>query len=243
MAPRRAAAASRVLATLQAELEAAKAAAGRAAGSVPAGTTAGASDARGGNGTATATPPNRASGPAQRPSGHEAKPAPGDGPLLEVKPSPLASDLDRLGERLAIFMDRVELRDRNDRVRQMIRGEEITDVVVHKKLTGAVLTIENVGGPVIVAKGLRPEQADEARDLIMRTTRPARPVDRSSRPTRGTPASTPAPGRPRHVDEADLLRKLGDLHRVGILTDEEYEEKIELVGRLVRGEDLSPTPT
>ncbi|WP_334142152.1 SHOCT domain-containing protein [Rhabdothermincola sp.] len=162
-----------------------------------------------------------------------------------MKPSPLATDLDRLGDRLAIFDDRVELRDRNDRVRQVIRGEEITDVVVHKKLTGAVLSVESVDGPAIVAKGLRAEQADEARALIMKKTRPVGPVDRKARAGRPgpAPASPTTPPRPRHIDEADLLRKLGDLHRAGILTAEEYEQKIDLVGRLVRGEDLSPTPT
>lgn len=249
LAPKRAAAASRALATLRAELEAAKAAASQGVGPAqPAMTTPASgpsSSVQNGKGTPSGAPVTRPAAPVGRASGGQ-QPHAGDGPLLEVKPSPLASDLERLGERLAIFNDRVELRDRNDRVRQVIRGEEITDVVVHKKLTGAVLSIENVDGPAIVAKGLRPEQADEARNLIMKKTRPAGPVDRNarvSRPAQTAPVNPAPPPRPRHVDEADLLRKLGDLHRAGILTDEEYEEKIDLVGRLVRGEDLSPTPT
>ena len=40
------------------------------------------------------------------------------------------------------------------------------------------------------------------------------------------------------LNEADLLRKLADLHRAGVLTDIEFEEKIALVGRLVSGETL-----
>ena len=40
------------------------------------------------------------------------------------------------------------------------------------------------------------------------------------------------------LNEADLLRKLADLHRAGVLTDTEFEDKIALVGRLVTGESL-----
>ena len=38
------------------------------------------------------------------------------------------------------------------------------------------------------------------------------------------------------LNEADLLRKLADLHRAGVLSDAEFEDKIALVGRLVAGE-------
>lgn len=169
-------------------------------------------------------------------------------PLLEVKPSALSTDLEHLGDRLAIFNDRVELRDRHDNVRQSVKGDEITDVVVHRRLTGVVLSIEGVDGPIIVAKGLRPEQAEESRLLILKKTRPKGPVTRAARPDPGPTTSTAcppaAPAAPRApVNEAELLRKLGDLHRAGILTVEEYQDKIELVGRLVRGEDLTVTPT
>ncbi len=180
-------------------------------------------------------------------------------PLLEVKQSALAADVEHLGERLAIFNDRVELRDRHDAVRQVVMGDDIADIVVNKRLTGAVLTIETVEGPVMVAKGLRPEQAEEARQLIMRKTRPTGPVQRTDRPPAAkSPRSGPGPVTPSHVDvvvpgtsprptissrpidEADVLRKLGDLHRLGILTTQEYEDKIALVGSLVRGEITLP---
>ena len=40
------------------------------------------------------------------------------------------------------------------------------------------------------------------------------------------------------LNEADLLRKLADLHRAGVLTDAEFEDKVALVGRLVAGMSL-----
>ncbi len=58
---------------------------------------------------------------------------------------------------------------------------------------------------------------------------PASPADRGA-----TPAPTAV--RDGRLDEADLLRKLGDLHRAGVLTASEYADKIALVDQLVRGE-------
>ena len=162
-------------------------------------------------------------------------------PLLEITPSRLATDIEHIGDRLAIFADRVELRDRNDTVRQRIAGDEITDVIVQRKLTGAVLSIEAVTGPPIVAKGLRPEQAEEARNLIIRKTRRVGPASRQPRRS----SAGAAPGRPRttaRIDEADLVRKLEDLHRAGVLSDDELAEKVALVRRLARGEPLVPSP-
>ena len=40
------------------------------------------------------------------------------------------------------------------------------------------------------------------------------------------------------LNEADLLRKLADLHRAGVLTDTEFGDKVALVGQLVAGESL-----
>jgi hypothetical protein len=155
--------------------------------------------------------------------------------LLEVKSSPLGSDLEHFGDRLAIFVDRVELRDRLDRVRQSIAADEIVEVVVHRRLTGAVLTVDAARGPGITAKGLRPDQAEAARDLIVSKTRPARLVDDHVGPTAGERAPRPT------IDHTELVGKLDDLRRAGVLTDEEYAAKVELVGRLARGDDLAPS--
>lgn len=162
-------------------------------------------------------------------------------PLLEVTPSRLATDIEHIGERLVIFADRVELRDRSDGVRQSVTGEEITDIVVHRKLTGAVLSIETATGPAIVAKGLRPEQAEEARHLILRKTRRTGPVTRQtqrrtgSEPGRARPAGPPP-------NEAELTRKLTDLHRAGVLTDDELRDKLRLVARLARDGHVATAP-
>lgn len=170
----------------------------------------------------------------------------GETPLMEVKPSPMASDIDRIGERLVIFADRVELHERSGRVRQSISGDQIADVVVARRFTGHVVTVEAGDGTTLQAKGLRPEQAEEIRDLIMRRTRrtgpaPDRPDRPAGAPTPGAPAAAGA--RPASFDTKGLLAKLDDLHRAGVLTDAELAEKRAVVASLARGERLAPTAT
>ncbi|MCX7620540.1 MAG: hypothetical protein N2037_06810 [Acidimicrobiales bacterium] len=188
------------------------------------------------------TSPNTDQGRAQT---GDREPETPTGALLEVKPSPLSTDIDRIGERLVIFNDRVELRDRNDRVRQVIKGDDITDVVVHRKFTGAWVTVESLDGTSIVAKGLRPDQAEEIRTIIQRRTRQARPAPKD-RPkptvalgTEPTPAKSATPTR---IDAEELIAKLVDLHEAGILTTEELETKKALVARLAASEPLATTP-
>jgi hypothetical protein len=290
LAPQRQAAASRALVTLQQQIER---------------DLAGAPEPR---------QPSR--GPDHPPASEAASPSDApEEPLLEVKGSALGNEPEHRGERLVIFPDRVELRDRHDDLRVIITGEEIARVTVQRRITGAVLSVEGTRGPLVVARGLRPDQAVHARLLILREVRgatppsrqrahrlgeehvprptPRRPRDLTAEPVEPgpRPASPTAPGRtpapaarppdrstPRTPqpaarldapiltavsqeisqsspseqpaaetfglapsrlsphDEADLLRKLGDLHRAGVLTTDEYEAKIELVGQLVAGE-------
>jgi hypothetical protein len=173
-------------------------------------------------------------------------------PLLEVKSSALSADLEHLGDRLAIFVDRVEMRDRLDRVRQSINSDDIVDVVVQKRLAGAVLIIESARGPGIAAKGLRAEQADEARNLIMTKTRPARMAggsgapavqERSTATKAAKPTTAPqhAPTKPAgpKIDVAGLRSKLADLRRAGLLTEDEYAQKLELLAQLAKGQGLT----
>ena len=176
---------------------------------------------------------------------------------MELRTSPLGADIDHLGDRLLVFPDRVELRDRDDRVRQTLVGDEITDVVIQRKFTGAVLTVEAREGESIITRGIKPEQADEARMLIHQHPRNGRPPEPSSSVTPDLSVTMPADAPPGtatspeavaaaaarlailnqdRLNEADLLRKLTDLHRAGVLSDAEFEEKIALVGRLVSGE-------
>ena len=112
-----------------------------------------------------------------------------------------------------------------------------------------------------MVKGLKPEQADEVPASIQtRLLRTDRVVHgRRPKPTCRPAARPPTRHRPRtptlaapspdavanaagrlailnrdRLNEADLLRKLADLHRAGVLSDAEFEEKIALVGRLGR---------
>jgi hypothetical protein len=183
--------------------------------------------------------------------------APSEPPLLEVKQGTLAADIEHIGERLVIFNDRVELHDRNDRVRQVIAGGDIADVVVHKKFTGSTVTVESGTGESIVAKGLKPEQADEIRSVILKRTRAGAPSAPLPVPPVGGTRSTAARGRteplepivdardpkpaipPTPAEAAALVAKLDDLHRAGVLTDAELAEKKALVERLTHGETLA----
>lgn len=131
---------------------------------------------------------------------------------------------------------------------------------MQRKFTGAVLTVESGTGDPIVVKGIKPEQADEVRRLIQtRLLRQRLGPDRepSAASTRldavvargpqtlspsadavSNAASRLAILNRDRLNEADLLRKLADLHRAGVLSDLEFEDKIALVGRLVSGEPL-----
>ena len=205
-------------------------------------------------------PSSPAGSPAPPPAAPLAPPVVnGEHLLIELRTSPLGAEIDHLGDRLLVFGDRVELRDRNDRVRQALAGDDITDVVIQRKFTGAVLSVESATGEPIVTRGIKPEQADEARVLIHQHTRQGRPpagqlaadVAVSAAPEVQAPGTAPSSdavaaaaarlailNRDR-LNEADLLRKLADLHRAGVLTDAEFESKIALVGRLVSGESLA----
>ena len=192
--------------------------------------------------------------------------ADGEIALIELRTSPLGADIDHIGDRLLVFGDRVELRDRNDHIRQLVPGSEITDVVVQRKFTGAVLTVETGTGETIVTRGLKPEQADQAKALIHKRTRQGRPsVPRSGDLHAGPGGTEDGPSLPppdpavaatppdavsaaaarlailnrSRLNEADLLRKLADLHRAGVLDDVEFEEKVALVGRLVSGSGVA----
>jgi hypothetical protein len=183
-----------------------------------------------------------------------------DGVLIELRPSPLGADFDHFGDQLLVFADRIELRDRTDRVRQSIASDEVTDVSVQRRFTGAVLTIEALDGDPIVVKGVKPEQADQVAALVGTHSRlaaaglldddPAPALSEDDDLPEASALAAPSPdavsnaanrlailNRSR-LNEADLLRKLADLHRAGVLSDAEFSDKIALVGRLVSGETI-----
>jgi hypothetical protein len=212
------------------------------------------------------SPPTADRVPAPRPAGPTGSAASGDLAggdatlLIELRTSPLGAEIDHLGDRLLVFEDRVERRDRSDQVRQRLAGDDITDVVLQRKFSGAVLTVESAGGEAIMCRGIKPEQAEQARSLIHQKTMGGRPLASGDgaeaafgHPGGGAPpaASTPESdmagtaaarlsilNRDR-LNEADLLRKLADLHRAGVLTDAEFEAKIALVGKLISGDEIA----
>lgn len=185
---------------------------------------------------------------------------PGSGaPLLELRQSAVVSDLDKLGDRLAVYEDRVSMLDRHDNVRERIDGHEIADVVLAKKLTGWTVTVESGSGSTITVKGLRQDQAEEVRSLIMGRTRRSGPVP--SRGRRGAaPGTAEAPSRPAPpvpsdravtditdaatpVDPVRLLAMLDELHHHHVLSTDELAEKRRVVEQLAATHQLAPTTT
>ena len=146
--------------------------------------------------------------------------------LLELRMSPLGADIDHIGDRLLIRSDRIELRDRADTIRRWTAMADVERVAVQKKLTGASLVIESSTAGQILAKGVRPDLAEEAHLLISRLAPP---------PIEPVPPTPPV----RRIDEKDLARKLTDLYQAGVLTTMEYEEKKELIARLARAEQFT----
>jgi len=142
--------------------------------------------------------------------------APSTAPLLELRPSTLGAGVEQLGDRVLVYDDRVEHRDRHGGLRRTMTRRDVTEVLVHRRLTGTVLEIHSRSGLPLVLKGIRPDAADEARRLLI--------------------AMAPGPGvdtRPA-FDEGTLLRKLVDLHRAGVLDEHELAAKTEVVARLAR---------
>ena len=134
-------------------------------------------------------------------------------PVMELRPTVLATDIDRIGDQLVVMKDRLELRDRHNGLRRTLALADIDDVQVQRRLTSAVLVVSTRSATDMVIKGLRPEAAEAARDAILKL----RPVD------------VPAPAR---FDERALMRAIVELHRAGVLDDTELAEKTALVSRM-----------
>jgi hypothetical protein len=238
-------------------------------------------------GAAEPTPPDRGAGAASEP------------PLAETGPSLMSAEAERTGERLAVYADRVELVDRNDRVLQRIATADVREVVVNKRFTGTSVTVEPTAGEPIVARGLKPDQADDIRALLVEGRTPgeaggaetdaapgaeaAAPAedeepaegDEAPEPAAATPTGDPgadadddAEAEPEadagtgddpdgdeavqdvsgaggavevRLDETDLLAKLSSLHEAGVLSDDEYRAKVEVVAQMARRGHLAVT--
>jgi hypothetical protein len=142
---------------------------------------------------------------AQRPKGEE--------PLMELRPTVLATDIDRIGDQLVVMKDRLELRDRHGGLRRTLAIADIVDVGIQRRLTSAVLVVTTRTATDMVIKGLRPEAAESARQAIL-DLRPAEPAHVD------------------HLDERSLMRAILELHRAGVLDDLEMADKTALVARM-----------
>ncbi|MCU0311920.1 MAG: hypothetical protein MUE36_13365 [Acidimicrobiales bacterium] len=164
-------------------------------------------------------------------------------PLFELRPL-AGGHPDPRGENLLVFAERLEHRDRHGRLRQRVSMRDVTTVTTARRLTGASVTIECRTGTDLVMKGLRPEEADEIRRIVLATKDLAAAADPgypepSTPELPSSPATTsafePAPTAPvATLDEADLLSKLIDLHRAGVLDEAELAAKTAIVGQLVQ---------
>jgi hypothetical protein len=134
-------------------------------------------------------------------------------PVMELRPTVLATDIDRIGDQLVVMTDRLELRDRHGGLRRTLALADIDDVQVQRRLTSAVLQVSTHTATDLVIKGLRPEAAEAARETILRLR----------------PADVPVHAQ---VDERALMRAIVELHRAGVLDDTELAQKTALVARM-----------
>ena len=136
-------------------------------------------------------------------------------PLFEATTSAIGGDVDMAGNRLVVWPDRVELRDRNDRARAAIPVEAIDQVEVSKRLTSATLTVTGTDGESLVLKGVKPASAALFRDMVAGLK---------------LPSPTPSPAEPA-TPTSTVLRYLDELAAMGLLTEREVAEKRALLAR------------
>jgi len=136
---------------------------------------------------------------------------PAETPLFEARTSAIGGDVDAAGNRLVVWPDRVELRDRNDRARAVIPVDAIDQVEVRKRLTSATLTVTGAGGESLVLKGVKPASAARFRDTVAGLKLPS-------------PSESATP-------MSEALRRLDELAAMGLLTEREVAEKRSLLAQ------------
>lgn len=174
-------------------------------------------------------------------------------PFMEVRGSALGTDIERIGEKILIFADRVELRDRGNTIRQTIPYDQLARVVIQKRIMGPTLLIESTTGETVTAKALRPELATGAKAMIEKHARrfvgaaagePALAMASAPAPTAA--AGDPAPatvelragGPPARLPHKHVLAAmLDELHAAGVLDAREHAEKLALLESLSPGDD------
>lgn len=127
-------------------------------------------------------------------------------PLFEAVTSPLGGDVDAAGDRLIVWQDRVEHFDGKGRLRESIPLDDIDEVVVKKRLTSAVLSVNGAGGVRLRVKGVKSSSAARFRDAVA-TVKLVGAAESG-----GTSTAT-------------ALKQLDQLAAIGLLTDKEIAEK------------------
>ncbi len=127
-------------------------------------------------------------------------------PLFEAVTSPLGGDVDAAGDRLIVWQDRVEHFDGKGRLRESVPLDDIDEVVVKKRLTSAVLSVNGAGGVQLRIKGVKSSSATRFRDAVA-TIKLVGAAESGGSST------------------ATALKQLDRLAAIGLLTDKEIAEK------------------
>lgn len=90
---------------------------------------------------------------------------------IVIEAATLNVDIDRVGEELHVFADRVELIDRTGNTLRRIPRDQLTAVKIRKRLRHATLTIRSPGA-TITMKGVDPADAEHVRDDLLGLTDP-----------------------------------------------------------------------
>jgi len=137
-------------------------------------------------------------------------PAPATEILHEIRGSALTSDLDRIGDKVRVYADRVEQWARGNKLRGSIAASDILAIDIERTYKGHWLRITGTELE-LVQQGLEPGPANEARDRILAIA----------------PGAVSAGG-----ELAAQLRKLNDLRDKGQLSTEEFlVKRKQLLGR------------
>jgi hypothetical protein len=135
--------------------------------------------------------------------------------VLEVRPATRNLDVDRVGEHLMIFDDRVELRDRYGRVVRSIAVNAVSGVRTRRRLGSVSVSIDGGAQGQISMRGVHPDQAERLQQLLGRVPIPSHPdVDDDRLPS-----------------HAEVLRQLDALARIGLFDQRELAEKRALLAR------------
>lgn len=131
---------------------------------------------------------------------------PGEAPYFEAKVSPIGGDIDSAGGRIMVWPDRLEVIDATGRLDGRMPIDTIAKVKVTKRLTSVTVKITGSTHRRLTIKGVKPADATGLRHAL-------------------ADLRTPNPDGSRGVPTADAIRHLKELVDIGILTDEDFNDR------------------